>query len=126
MSFISEYASMAVWIVAIIIVFVSFKGIKVNKEGQEEIKNWSSQNLWNGDVASAKLVSWKQLQAKHNIDYFYSFTFECDLDGGTKKYNAAAVVKVSEASKLKKGLNLTIKYQGVPPKKIAVIGIDFE
>ncbi|VTP68677.1 Uncharacterised protein [Serratia rubidaea] len=29
---------MAVWIVAIIIVFVSFKGIKVNKEGQEEIK----------------------------------------------------------------------------------------
>ena len=125
MSF-SDYVSIAMCVMILLIVVVSFKGIKVNKEGQEEIKNWSSQNLWNGDVASAKLVSWKQLQAKHNIDYFYSFTFECDLDGSSKSYNAAAVVKVSEASKLKKGLNLTIKYQGVPPRKIAVIGIDFE
>ncbi|HGM6861995.1 TPA: hypothetical protein ACKQDZ_003352 [Serratia rubidaea] len=125
MSF-SDYVSIAMCVIVLLIVFVSFKGVKVNKEGREEIKNWSSQNLWNGDVASAKLVSWKQLQAKHNIDYFYSFTFECDLDGSSKAYNAAAVVKVSEASKLKKGLNLTIKYQGIPPRKIAVIDVDFE
>ncbi|MHC5178145.1 hypothetical protein [Serratia rhizosphaerae] len=126
MNIISEYASMAVWIVAIIIVFVSFKGVKVNKEGREEIKNWSSQSLWKGDVTSAKLVSWKQLQATHNIDYFYSFTVESELDGSLKQYSAAGVVKVSEAGKLRKGQVVTIKHQGVPPKKMAVIGIDFD
>lgn len=107
-------------------VYFSFKGIKINKKESSEIKDWSSRDLWKGSVTTARLISWKQLQATHNIDYFYSFTVESELDGSLKQYSAAGVVKASEAGKLRKGLVVTIKHQGVPPKKMAVIGIDFD
>lgn len=126
MNIISEYLDLVLLVVAILIVFVSFKGVKINRDDKHEIKNWTSQSLWKGNITSAKLISWKQLQATHNIDYFYSFTFESDIEGSPKQYSAAGVVKVSEAGGLKKGLNLKIKYQDIPPKKIAVVGIDFD
>jgi hypothetical protein len=122
----SEYISIAMCIVAVLVIVVSFKGVKVNQNDRSEIKNWTSQSLWKGNITSAKLISWKQLQATHNIDYFYSFTFESDIEGSPKQYSAAGVVKVSEAGGVKKGLDLKIKYQGIPPKKIAVVGIDFD
>lgn len=126
MNFIQEFIDIFLVGVVLIIIFCSFRGIKVNKDESREIKDWSSRDLWKGSVSTARLISWKQLQATHNIDYFYSFTVESELDGNLKQYSAAGVVKASEAGKLRKGLVVTIKHQGVPPKKIAVVGVDFD
>lgn len=122
----SDYISLSMFVIVLLYVYVSFKGIKINKNESSEIKDWSSRDLWKGSVSTARLISWKQLQATHNIDYFYSFTVESELDGSLKQYSAAGVVKASEVGKLRKGLVVTIKHQGVPPKKIAVIGVDFD
>lgn len=122
----SDYISLSMFVIVLLYVYFSFKGIKINKKESSEIKDWSSRDLWKGSVTTARLISWKQLQATHNIDYFYSFTVESELDGSLKQYSAAGVVKASEAGKLRKGLVVTIKHQGVPPKKMAVIGIDFD
>ncbi|MEB6338034.1 hypothetical protein [Serratia rhizosphaerae] len=122
----SDYISLSMFVIVLLHVYFSFKGIKINKNESSEIKDWSSRDLWKGSVTTARLISWKQLQATHNIDYFYSFTVESELDGSLKQYSAAGVVKASEAGKLRKGLVVTIKHQGVPPKKMAVIGIDFD
>lgn len=122
----SDYISLSMFVIVLLYVYFSFKGIKINKKESSEIKDWSSRDLWKGSVTTARLISWKQLQATHNIDYFYSFTVESELDGSLKRYSAAGVVKASEAGKLRKGLVVTIKHQGVPPKKMAVIGIDFD
>ncbi|WP_234008604.1 hypothetical protein [Serratia sp. MYb239] len=121
-----DYISLSMFVIVLLYVYFSFKGIKINKKESSEIKDWSSRDLWKGSVTTARLISWKQLQATHNIDYFYSFTVESELDGSLKQYSAAGVVKASEAGKLRKGLVVTIKHQGVPPKKMAVIGIDFD
>lgn len=122
----SDYISLSMFVIVLLYVYVSFKGIKINKNESSEIKDWSSRDLWKGSVTTARLISWQQLQATHNIDYFYSFTVESELDGSLKQYSAAGVVKASEVGKLRKGLVVTIKHQGVPPKKIAVIGVDFD
>ncbi|MBH1931801.1 hypothetical protein I5U13_19260 [Serratia rubidaea] len=114
------------FVIVLLYVYFSFKGIKINKNESREIKDWSSRNLWKGSISTARLISWKQLQATHNIDYFYSFTVESELGGSLKQYSAAGVVKASEVGKLRKGLVVTIKRQGIPPKKIAVIGVDFD
>ncbi|WP_318531759.1 hypothetical protein [Serratia rubidaea] len=122
----SDYISLSMFVIVLLYVYVSFKGIKINKNESSEIKDWSSRDLWKGSVTTARLISWQQLQATHNIDYFYSFTVESELDGSLKQYSAAGVVKASEVGKLRKGLVVIIKHQGVPPKKIAVIGVDFD
>lgn len=122
----SDYISLSMFVIVLLYVYFSFKGIKINKNESSEIKDWSSRDLWKGSVTTARLISWQQLQATHNIDYFYSFTVESELDGSLKQYSAAGVVKASEVGKLREGLVVTIKHQGVPPKKIAVIGVDFD
>lgn len=122
----SDYISLSMFVIVLLYVYFSFKGIKINKNESSEIKDWSSRDLWKGSVTTARLISWQQLQATHNIDYFYSFTVESELDGSLKQYSAAGVVKASEVGKLRKGLVVIIKHQGVPPKKIAVIGVDFD
>ncbi|MDC6116804.1 hypothetical protein [Serratia rubidaea] len=122
----SDYISLSMFVIVLLYVYFSFKGIKINKNESREIKDWSSRNLWKGSISTARLISWKQLQATHNIDYFYSFTVESELGGSLKQYSAAGVVKASEVGKLRKGLVVTIKHQGIPPKKIAVIGVDFD
>jgi hypothetical protein len=124
METISKYIPVITWLFVLFIFIVSLKGIKGNRRNFDLIKNWSSKDQWQGKTATAKLINWKQTQAMHNFDYFYTFVVSCNLDGREKIYNAAGVVKISQAALLKKGKNVTIKYQGVPPKKIAVIEID--
>ncbi|MGW1444226.1 hypothetical protein ACWA06_15935 [Serratia rhizosphaerae] len=126
MGFISECPFIFAWSVIFTLVFISIRGLRGQKDDIKEIKNWIGRDLWKGSISTGRLISWKQLQATHNIDYFYSFTVESELDGSLKQYSAAGVVKASEAGKLRKGLVVTIKHQGVPPKKMAVIGIDFD
>ncbi|WBF45532.1 hypothetical protein [Serratia rubidaea] len=126
MGLISEHPFIFAWSVIFILVFISIRGLRGQKDNIKEIKNWIGRDLWKGSVTTARLISWQQLQATHNIDYFYSFTVESELDGSLKQYSAAGVVKASEVGKLREGLVVIIKHQGVPPKKIAVIGVDFD
>ncbi|BFO12670.1 hypothetical protein GGER_51800 [Serratia rubidaea] len=123
MGFISEHPFIFAWSVIFILVFISIRGLRGQKDDIKEIKNWIGRDLWKGSVTTARLISWKQLQATHNIDYFYSFTVESELDGSLKQYSAAGVVKASEVGKLRKGLVVTIKHQGVPLRKSLLLAL---
>lgn len=124
MEIVFRYVPVITWLFVALIIVITFRGIKVNKGDFRLIKDWSSKDQWQGRTTTAKLISWKQAQAMHNFDYFYIFVVSCDLDGREEIYNAAGVVKISQAASLKKGQEVIIKHQGTPPKKIAVIDID--
>ena len=79
-----------------------------------------------GEIKNASLVSWRQTNATNNFDYYFVFTLEANIEGTTKQYNAAAVVRASEIPKLKPGLQLTIKHEVVPPTRMAVMDVDYE
>ncbi|EMX8467022.1 hypothetical protein AAH178_002915 [Serratia marcescens] len=116
----SQYLSVIAWVVVLLIVVVAVKGVRENGDEFKLIKDWSSKNSWSGTLTTATLISWEQTKAMNNFDYFYVFTFEIDGLGGQGKHRAAGVVKVAQASLLKKGMKLTVKYHGIPPTKIAV------
>ena len=126
MNFISEHPFIFAWSVILVLVFISVKGLKGQKDDIKEIKNWSSRDLWKGELTTASLLSWKQTKATHNFDYFYILTFKANIFDRAQTYSAAGVVKASEISKLKSGLKLTVKYKGKPPTKMAVVDIDFD
>ncbi|HBY9523154.1 TPA: hypothetical protein MJA18_000618 [Klebsiella aerogenes] len=108
------------------LLFGSLRNLKGQGGDLTEIKNWLSRERWPGEIKNASLVSWRQTNATNNFDYYFVFTFEANIEGTTKQYNAAAVVRASEIPKLKPGLQLTIKHEGVPPKRMAVMDVDYE
>jgi hypothetical protein len=116
----SQYLSVIAWVVVLLIVVIAVKGVRGNGDEFKLIKDWSSKNSWAGTLTAATLISWEQTKAMNNFDYFYVLTFKIDALGGQGKYRAAGVVKVAQASLLKKGMKLTVKYHGIPPTKIAV------
>lgn len=111
--------------VTVLLIVVSLKGIKGQKEDSLEVKYWLSRNSWQGELETGTLQSWRQTSIVNNYDHYYLLAFEADIGGSQGIYKAATVLNASEVSKLRKGLSLTFKYQGVPPKKIAVIDFSF-
>lgn len=109
----------------VLLIVVSLKGIKGQKEDSLEVKYWLSRNSWQGELETGTLQSWRQTSIVNNYDHYYLLAFEADIGGSQGIYKAATVLNASEVSKLRKGLSLTFKYQGVPPKKIAVIDVSF-
>ncbi|MDU9353321.1 hypothetical protein PGS10_01550 [Klebsiella sp. 141153] len=106
--------------------FSSLCGLKGQGGDLTELKNWLSRERWPGEIKNVSLVSWRRTNATNNFDYYFAFTFYTNIEGTTKQYNAAAVVRASEIPKLKPGLQLTIKHEGVPPKRMAVIDVNYE
>ncbi|TDT59278.1 hypothetical protein [Kosakonia oryzendophytica] len=106
----------------------SVRGIKDKGETFTLLKNWAaiSHPQKKGEMAIGTLISWKQTSTMNNFDYYFIFTFEAEIEGKKKTYNAAAVVKVADISKLKKGLPMTFKYTGNPPDKLAVIDVIYD
>ncbi|AVJ19861.1 MULTISPECIES: hypothetical protein [Serratia] len=129
MNFVSQHSFLiilAALALTFFMIFGSLRGLKGQGGDFTEIKNWLSRDRWKGDIKDASLVSWRQTNATNNFDYYFIFTFDANLDGEDKQYSAAAVVRASEIPKLKKGLPIIIKYDGNPPKKIAVMSVDYE
>ena len=122
----SQHSNLIALGVILVFIFICLKGLKGQKEDVTEIRYWLSKDKWQGEVTTATLREWKQTSTTHNFDYFFIVTFDANLEGGVKQYKAAATLKVSEISQLKKGMPIVIKYQGVPPKKIAVLSMQAE
>lgn len=120
MGFLLEHSTVIGIGIVLLIVFVNLKGLKQPKNDYRLIKFCATQNSWAGNLQEAELLSWKQTKSTHKYDY-YIFSISLDINGSHKKVEAAAVVKVSEVPRLKKGLKVIVKYQGVNPNKIAVV-----
>ncbi|AYH05902.1 hypothetical protein F6Q07_21495 [Pectobacterium parmentieri] len=126
MSFISEYIAVLLVTFALITIFASFKGLKGQKEDSIQIQQWLTRESWKGEVAQGKLKTWKQITTTNNYNHYYILTFESSFNGMPENYSAAIVLNVTEVVKLKKDFPLVVKYQGVPPKKIAVLSVEFD
>jgi len=122
----SEHSNLIALSVILVFIFICLKRLKGQKEDVTEIRYWLSRDKWQGEVTMATLRQWKQTSTTHNFDYFFIVTFDANLEGGVKQYKAAAALKVSEIPQLKKGMPIVIKYQGVPPQKIAVLSMQAE
>ncbi|HBQ7845394.1 TPA: hypothetical protein L8R78_005151 [Klebsiella aerogenes] len=107
----------------LIFIFICLRGLKGQKEDFSEIRNWVARDNWNGELAIGKLKEWKQTSTTNNFDHFYIFTIESNLSGEVQAYKAETVLKTSEVIKLKKDMPVMFKYQGVPPKKTAVMNV---
>jgi hypothetical protein len=126
MNFLSEHSGPIVLGVMLIFIFICLRGLKGQKEDFREIRNWVARDNWKGDLAIGKLKEWKQTSTTNNFDHYYIFTIESDLSGEPKTYKAATVLKNAEVIKIKIDMPVTIKYQGVPPKRMAVMYVDYE
>lgn len=126
MSFLTEHASVIAWGAFLLIIFIALKGLKDQGGDFKYIKDWSSRESWKGEVKEASLISWNQTNTMNNVDYYFIFKFE--ITGGDigDYYQAAAVVKVSDVSKLHKGMKIHVKVDGMPPKKTAVLDEDYQ
>ncbi|WP_242430070.1 hypothetical protein [Kluyvera intermedia] len=126
MTVLSEHSNLIALSVMLVFIFVCLRGLKGQKTDVMEIKYWLSRDKWQGEVTTATLREWKQTSTMHNFNHFFIVTFDANLEGRVKQYKAAAALKVSEIPHLKKGMPIMIKYQGVPPKKIAVLSMQAE
>ena len=123
MSFLSEYSSIIAWGAFLLIVFTSLRGVKDHKGEFKYIKDWLARESWQGEVKEASLVSWQQTKTMNNADYYFIFTFKFTGDDKLGYYKAATVVKLSDMSKLKKGMIIHIQVDSLPPKKTAVLDV---
>ncbi|MBI0552712.1 hypothetical protein [Pectobacterium parmentieri] len=112
--------------VKILIVFVSLKGLKGQKEDSIQIQQWLSREPWEGGTAQGKLKTWKQTTTTNNYNHYYILTFEFSFGGTPRNYSAVIVLNASEVIKLKKGVPLKIKHQEIPPENIAVLSVEFD
>jgi hypothetical protein len=126
MSFFSEHSGTIGLGVTLFLIFISLRGLKGQKADMTEIKYWLSRDSWQGEVTTGTLREWKQTTTTHNFNPFFILTFDANLEGSVKQYKAAAVLKVSEIPQLKKGNPVVIKYQGIPPEKMAVLSMQAE
>lgn len=117
---IAQYFFLVPLILTGLIVYYSFKGVNINKEENTLIRDWNSRAKWQGSIAEASVVNWKQLNVMCNFDYFYLFTIEFSIDGQKKLSQAVGVIPVSQTKLIKKGAKVIIKYQLPLQKKITV------
>ena len=121
MNFISEYSGTIGVAVTVLIIFVSLRGLKGQKEDFQEIRDWLTKEKWQGELTTGSLKSWKQTSTTNNFDYYFIMTFEATIDGKINEHKAAAVVKASDIPKLKKGMPILVKYQNKAAGKMAVV-----
>lgn len=134
MNFINQYSQLIIIITiavvamawALFIMFFPPVAIKKHNNDLTAITNWLNRERWEGGVKKASLISWRQTDATNNLDCYFIFTFNADLDGKIKQYSAATVVRLAEVEKLREGLSVTVKYDQIPPQKMAVISVDYE
>ncbi|WP_313275252.1 hypothetical protein [Kosakonia cowanii] len=122
----TKYLHFIPWILVGIMIFYSFKGIKVNKEETTLIMQWNTKDKWQGDVTAASIIDWKQLNVMRNFDYFYEFTLESTIGGKKTVLKAAGVIPVSQARLIKNGASVVLKYSLNPPKTAVEYIVDPE
>ncbi|AOR65421.1 hypothetical protein [Pectobacterium wasabiae] len=118
------------FIVGIAMTFLSFFIVislfKPNKNELLGIKNWKTRDKWQGTTVTTEIKSWSQTETKYGNDFFYNFDFPIYLNGKEKLYTAKGLVRPNDIHKLRKGMEVVVKYNEDSPPKVAVIDVIYK
>ncbi|UJD82443.1 hypothetical protein FS595_23100 [Serratia rubidaea] len=125
MSFLTEPFFLFGIVVTVLALVLSFAMFKPNKSQLTTMKDWVSREKWTGTTIVVPLESWNQTDSKYGNDFFYDFYFMATIGQKPKRYCAKGLVRANDIHKLKKGLELVVKYSDDTPPKIAVINVNY-
>ncbi|MEQ4451883.1 hypothetical protein ACFX4S_09375 [Kosakonia sp. YIM B13605] len=125
MELIAKYSTLFSWCVLALFLYLTVKGLREPTGNAKLIKDCATQCDWYGPEKEAVLESWSPLKTTRKGEYFI-FHFTIVIDRQTQHKKAAALVKTKEIDRLKQGLKLRVKYQGLAAKRIAVAGMIFD
>ncbi|WP_436874800.1 hypothetical protein [Kosakonia sacchari] len=113
------------WSIMAIFIYLFIKGLREPTDDAKLIQYRATLRDWYGPEKEGVLEIWASLKSTPKGDYFL-FHFIIVIDRKTQKKKAAALINASDIERLKSGLKLRIKYQGLLTKKIAVADIVFD
>lgn len=113
------------WSIMAIFIYLFIKGLREPTDDAKLIQYRATLRDWYGSEKEGVLETWAPLKSTPKGEYFL-FHFIIVIDRKTQKKKAAALINASDIERLKSGLKLLIKYQGLLTKKIAVADIVFD
>lgn len=113
------------WSILAIFIYLFIKGLREPTGDAKLIQYRATLRDWYGPEKEDVLEIWAPLKSTPKCEYFL-FHFIIVIDRKTQKKKAAALINASDIERLKSGLKLLIKYQGLLTKKIAVADIVFD
>lgn len=113
------------WSILAIFIYLFIKGLREPIGDAKLIQYRATLRDWYGLEKEGVLEIWVPLKSTPKGEYFL-FHFIIVIDRKTQKKKAAALINASDIERLKSGLKLRIKYQGLLTKKIAVADIVFD
>ncbi|MCL6745329.1 hypothetical protein [Kosakonia sp. R1.Fl] len=113
------------WSILAVFIYLFIKGLREPTGDAKLIQYRATLRDWYGPEKEGVLETWAPLKSTPKGEYFL-FHFIIVIDRQTQKKKAAALINASDIERLKPGLKLRIKYQGLLTKKIAVADIVFD
>lgn len=113
------------WSIMAIFIYLFIKGLREPTGDAKLIQYLATLRDWYGPEKEGVLETWAPLKSTPKGEYFL-FHFIIVIVRQTQKKKAAALINASDIERLKPGLKLRIKYQGLLTKKIAVADIVFD
>lgn len=113
------------WSIMAIFIYLFIKGLREPTGDAKLIQYLATLRDWYGPEKEGVLETWAPLKSTPKGEYFL-FHFIIVIDRKRQKKKAAALINASDIERLKPGLKLRIKYQGLLTKKIAVADIVFD
>lgn len=113
------------WSIMAIFIYLFIKGLREPTGDAKLIQYLATLRDWYGLEKEGVLETWAPLKSTPKGEYFL-FHFIIVIDRKRQKKKAAALINASDIERLKPGLKLRIKYQGLLTKKIAVADIVFD
>ncbi|QHM94567.1 hypothetical protein [Kosakonia sacchari] len=113
------------WSIMAIFIYLFIKGLREPTDDAKLIQYRATLRDWYGPEKEGVLETWAPLKSTPKGEYFL-FHFIIVIDRKTQKKKAAALINASDIERLKQGLKLRIKYQGLLTKKIAIADIVFD
>ncbi|NUL36279.1 hypothetical protein [Kosakonia sacchari] len=125
MELMAKYSTLFSWCVLALFLYLTVKGLREPTGNAKLIKDCATQRGWYGPEKEGVLETWEPLKSTRKGEYFL-FHFIIVIDRKAQKKKAAAFINANDIARLKPGLKLRIKYQGLLTKKIAVADIIFD
>ncbi|WBU51260.1 hypothetical protein PF050_10215 [Kosakonia pseudosacchari] len=113
------------WSILAIFIYLFIKGLREPTGDAKLIQDRATLRDWYGPEKEGGLETWEPLKSTRKGEYFL-FHFIIVIDRKAQKKKAAAFINANDTARLKPGLKLRIKYQGLLTKKIAVADIIFD
>ncbi|QOV62204.1 hypothetical protein [Kosakonia pseudosacchari] len=122
---IAKNLTLFTWSILAIFIYLLTKGLREPTGDAKLIQDRATLRDWYGPEKEGVLETWEPLKSTREGEYFL-FHFIIVIDRKAQKKKAAAFINANDIARLKPGLKLRIKYQGLLTKKIAVADIIFD